>query len=356
MKAFGIIATLASVSVMIVAAGALGRVAQPSALRAAGTHACLVVTGSGVADRGFNQSAWEGVKAGAKANHLTPQYVLAAQASDFVPAITAYTKQPCKIIVTTSFLMTDATKTVAAQNPQQQFAITDVSYSPPLPNVRGLVFDTGQDSFLAGYLAAGMSKTKVLGTFGGVKIPPVSLYMDGFADGIAYYNTVHKQSVKLLGWSKEKQEGTFVGNFTDVAKGKQIAQAEMAQGADIIAGFGSNPDFGAAQAIQSEGKGKVLMIWPDTDGCVAVPKYCNIFLTSILKNIEVLVQKSVNDAAHGTLHGGNFIGTLKNHGVGLAPFHRFANKVPAGLKAELDALMKKIEAGTLVVKSPSTPK
>jgi basic membrane protein A and related proteins len=312
---------------------------------ASGKKACLVATGSGVNDRGFNQSAWEGVQAGAKAADLEAQYVQADQESDYTSATQAFTKQPCRLIVTTSFAMTDATKTVA-----------DVSYDPPIDNVRGLLFDAGQASFLAGYLAAGTSESGVVATYGGQKIPPVTLFMDGFADGVAHYNDVRDTDVELLGWKKESQDGTFVGNFTDQAKGKQIARGFMDQGADVIFGLGSLADIGAVAAIQESGGGKVKMIWPNTDGCESLPDACEVMLTSVLKNVAVATQEVVEQAAAGEFESGVYVGTLANGGVGIAPLHELEDEVPPELAQEVDDVKEQIVSGELTVTSAATPK
>jgi len=321
-----------------------------------GKKACLVATGAGVNDRGFNQSAWEGVQAGAKSAGLEPQYVQADQESDYTSATQAFTKQPCRLIVTSSFAMTDATKTVAERTPDQQFAIVDVSYDPPIDNVRGLVFDAGQASFLAGYLAAGMSESGVVATYGGQKIPPVTLFMDGFAGGVTHYNEVREAEVRLLGWNKAGQDGTFVGNFTDQAKGKQIARGFMDQGADVIFGLGGLPDLGAIAAIQEDGGGNVKMIWPNTDGCESLPDACAVMLTSVLKNIAVATKGVVEEAAAGEFESGVYVGTLANDGVGLAPFHEFEDEVPAELAQELEDVKEQIVSGSLTVTSAAAPK
>jgi basic membrane protein A len=323
---------------------------------ASGKKACLVATGSGVNDRGFNQSAWEGVQAGAKSADLEAQYVQADQESDYTSATQAFTKQPCRLIVTTSFAMTDATKTVAERTPDKQFAIVDVSYDPPIDNVRGLLFDAGQASFLAGYLAAGTSESGVVATYGGQKIPPVTLFMDGFADGVAHYNDVHDTDVHLLGWTKESQDGTFIGNFTDQAKGKQIARGFMDQGADVIFGLGSLADIGAVAAIQESGGGKVKMIWPNTDGCESLPDACEVMLTSVLKNVAVATQEVVEQAAAGEFESGVYVGTLANGGVGIAPFHELEDEVPPELAQEVDDVKGQIVSGELTVTSAATPK
>ena len=99
--------------------------------------------------------------------------------------------QNCNIIVTAGFLLSDDTLAAAKKNPDVKFAIVDNNDPktyPAVTNLKPLLFNTAQSSFLAGYLAAGMTKTKKLGTFGGAKIPTVTIFMDGFSQGVDYYN------------------------------------------------------------------------------------------------------------------------------------------------------------------------
>ncbi len=95
--------------------------------------------------------------------------------------------------------------------------------------MKPVVFDTAQASFLAGYLAAGYSKTGTVAVFGGQPFPPVLLFMDGFSDGVDRYNADAGTQVKLLGWNKAAQDGTFSGTFTDIAAGKTLTQTFIDQ-------------------------------------------------------------------------------------------------------------------------------
>jgi basic membrane protein A len=189
-----------------------------------------------------------------------------------------------------------------------------------------------------------------------VKIPPVTLFMDGFVDGVDFYNERHDTDVRVLGWDKDNQDGTFVGNFTDQAKGKQIARGFMDQGADVIFGLGSLPDIGAAAAIKEGGGGKVAMIWPNTDGCEALPESCDIMLSSVLKRVAVATQEVVEQAAAGKFEAGTYVGTLENEGVGLGAFHEWEDRVPAELKEELEEVEQQIVAGEIEVTSAATPR
>ena len=247
--------------------------------------------------------------------------------------------------------MGDATQTAAKTNPSQKFAIVDYNYTPPLKNVDALLFNTVQDGFLGGYLAAGMSKTGKVATFGGQKLPTVTIYMDGFWDGVQYYNQQHHTSVKVLGWSEQTQNGNFTGNFTNQTKGQQLTQTFITEGADIIFPVAGGVGLGAAKAVQAAdnaaGTQKVNMMWVDTDGCVSAAQYCKYFITSVEKGIQTAVKGAVTSAAGGSFKGGNYIGTLANGGVQLAPYHDFASKVPASLQAEIKTIKQAIISGKI---------
>jgi basic membrane protein A len=96
-------------------------------------------------------------------------------------------------------------------------------------------------------------------------------------------------------------------------------------------------------------------MWVDVDGCVSAPQYCKYFITSVQKGIVAAVSTSVTGAAGGSFKGGNYVGTLANGGVALAPFHTFDSKVPAALKSELAQVKAGIVDGSIKVatKSPA---
>jgi basic membrane protein A len=249
-----------------------------------------------------------------------------------------------------------ATQTAAKANPSAKFAIVDFGYTPPLKNVDALVYNTVQDGFLGGYLAAGMTKTGKVATFGGQKLSTVTIYMDGFADGVKYYNQQHHKSVQVLGWNEATQSGSFTNSFTDLTAGQRITSTFITEGADIIFPVAGGVGLGAAKAVQTadQSGGNVNMMWVDTDGCISAAQYCKYFITSVEKGITTSVKTAVLAAASGKFTGGNYIGTLTNGGVTLAPYHDFASKVPASLQSELAQIKTQIENGTLkpATKSP----
>ena len=163
--------------------------------------------------------------------------------------------------------MADNVKAAAKANPNTHYAEVDAGSTGK--NVYGMQFNTAQGGFLGGYLAAGMSKTGKVATCGGLNIPPVTIYMDGFWEGVQYYNQKNHKNVQVLGWNEKNQKGgTFSQPFTDQNKGKQISQTFIGQGADVIFPVAGGAGLGAAAAAQASG-GKVSVIWVDTDGCVS---------------------------------------------------------------------------------------
>ncbi len=322
------------------------------------TLGCMVTDTGGIDDRSFNASSWAGMQAAASSNsNISVKYLQSTTQADYVPNINTFISQKCNVIVTVGFLMGDNTQTAAKAHPDQKFAIVDFSYSPALSNVDALLFNTAQDGFLGGYLAAGMSKSGKVATFGGQKLPTVTIYMDGFYDGVQYYNKKHDKSVQVLGWNEATQNGSFTGDFTNQTKGQQLTQTFITEGADIIFPVAGNVGLGAAKAVQDAdnqaGSQRVNMMWVDTDGCISAPQYCKYFITSIQKGIVTAVKNAVTSTADGTFKGGNYIGTLKNGGVALAPFHDFDSKVPAALKSELQTVTQGIESGSISIATKS---
>jgi basic membrane protein A len=317
---------------------------------------CMVTDTGGIDDRSFNSSSWQGMQQAAQANpNITVKYLQSQSSSDYTPNINAFIAQKCGIIVTVGFLMGDNTQTAAKANPTQKLAIVDYTYSPALHNVDALVYNTVQDGFLGGYLAAGMSKTGSVATFGGQKLPTVTIYMDGFWDGVQYYNSQNHKNVKVLGWNEKTQNGSFTGNFTNQTTGQTLTQTFISDGADVIFPVAGNVGLGAAKAVQNAdtaaGSDKVNMEWVDTDGCISAQQYCKYFVTSVTKGIQASVKAAVLAAANGSFKGGNYIGDLANGGVVLSPYHDFASKVPAALQTQLAKIKQGLISGT--IKAPT---
>jgi basic membrane protein A and related proteins len=357
-KALQAAAVLAAVA--LVAAGCAKPSSSTPSTSAAKFTGCMVTDTGGINDKSFNQSSWQGMQAAAAVNkNITVKYLPSTTTSDYAKNISTFLGEKCGIIVTVGFLMGPATQSAALANPKQKFAIVDCSYAsfclstkahPPIAhNVKQLVYNTVQDAFLGGYLAAGMTKTGKVATFGGEKFGTVTIYMDGFWDGVQYYNKQHHTHVQVLGWSEPSQNGTFAGSFTNITAGETITNTFITDGADIIFPVAGAVGLGAAKAVQTaNASGKnVAMFWVDTDGCVSAATYCKYFITSVEKGISTSVKGAVLAAAAGH-SGGSYVGTLANGGAVLAPFHTWASKVPSSLQSELNTVKQDIISGKIV--------
>src|SRR3954447_10267095 len=189
--------------------------------------ACMVLDTGGVDDKSFNQSSYAGMTAAnAENSNISISYVPSQSGNDYTPNLNAEVTKGCDPVIAVGGLMYDNVTKVAKANPGTHFAEVDAGSSGP--NVYGLQFNTAQGAFLGGYLAAAMTKTGKVATWGGLNIPPVTIYMDGFWEGVQYYNQQNHKSVQVLGWDENNQKGgTFVNGanaFTDQNKGKQISQ------------------------------------------------------------------------------------------------------------------------------------
>ncbi|MFM7081542.1 MAG: BMP family ABC transporter substrate-binding protein, partial [Actinomycetota bacterium] len=185
-------------------------------LPGAGTLACMVTDTGGVDDKGFNQISYEGMKKAESELGVTIDLLESSSDADYAPNLQSFADKGCNITVTVGFLLGDATKAAAEANAGLNYAIVDFAYDPPVANARGLVFATDQPSFMAGYLSAAMSTTGIVGTYGGINIPPVTVFMEGFRKGVEDYNAQNGSlSSCLVGTAKtEHSRATLKASTT----------------------------------------------------------------------------------------------------------------------------------------------
>ncbi|HEV7956593.1 MAG TPA: BMP family ABC transporter substrate-binding protein [Marisediminicola sp.] len=320
----------------------------------AGTDFCavMVTNSGGLEDRSFNQSSWAGLQDAEESLGIDAEVLVSTTETDLAPNVQEAVNTGCGFVLTVGYELAPATAEQGELNPDVDFAIVDEQVDGE--NIKPIVFDTAQAAFLAGYLAAGVTKTGTVATFGGGNQPPVTLFMDGFVDGVAKYNEVHGSAVKALGWDKELQDGVFTGDFEDTGKGLTTAQAFIDQGADVILPVAGQVGEGAAAAAQEAGD--VSIIWVDNDGYDTLPaEYRGIVLTSVLKNTGAAVLEITRQSRDDEFTNDPFVGTLENGGVDIAPFHDLESAVSSELSREIEGLRAAIIDGSLEVTSPSAP-
>jgi basic membrane lipoprotein Med (substrate-binding protein (PBP1-ABC) superfamily) len=218
----------------------------PGSQAPSGVKIGLVTDVGTLEDKSFNEASWIGAQAGAKTLGGIASNIVTKNAADYAANIKTFVDQGYGIIVTTGFAAGDATTIAAKQYPNVKFigvdqgvCIDETGKGDPtfackgdpktlLPNYQGLVFKEEQVGYLAGVLAAGVSKTGVIGTVGGINtIPPVVRYINGYRNGAASVND--KIDVKVAYVSTDIQKA-----FNDPGTGKSIAKQMVQLKADVI--------------------------------------------------------------------------------------------------------------------------
>ena len=318
---------------------------------------CMVSDAGGFDDKSFNQLGFEGITEAATEIGVEAITVESASDSDYAPNIQNLVDQGCNLIVTVGFALSAATLEAAAANPDVEFALIDDAAdgdfdgTVDFPNTKPIVFNTAQAAFLVGYAAASYSKSGIVATWGGLPFPTVSIFSDGFAQGVAYYNEQNAKAVTVLGWDAANPDAYAVtGGFEANDVAKTTAQNFIDQGADVLLPVGGPIYQSALAAITDSGK-DVALLGVDADLFETDPNTQDVILTSILKGIKTATYDVVIAAAGGDFSNAPYIGTLENEGVGYAPFHNFESKVATDLAGKLEEIKAAIIAGDIPVAS-----
>ncbi|GAA4477756.1 BMP family ABC transporter substrate-binding protein [Microbacterium panaciterrae] len=325
---------------------------------------CLVSDSGGFNDKSFNESAKIGMDKAGTALGVKPIEVESKSDNDYKSNIDTLVTGGCTLIIGVGFKLDAAIADAAIANPKLHFGIIDSmadpknTGKPASTNIKPILFDTAQAAYLGGYAAAAWSAQaggNKVGTFGGLQIPPVTIFMDGFVDGVKKYDEDKGAKVESFGWDAATQKGSFTGAFAANDTAKQTAQGILDQGVDVILPVGGPIYLSASAALKDGGK-KTVMMGVDSDLAVADPSVADQILVSIMKRIDSAVYDTVTSTAKGSFDPTPYVGTLENKGVGLSSFHAFESKLPKGLTDELTALQDKIIKGDIKVVSPSSPK
>ena len=251
----------------------------------------------------------------------------------FVENLNELLDMDCDLIVTVGFNHIALVAGFARANPDANVIMLDSDFDPPINNIWAQDYAPDEAAFLAGYVAAHFTRTGKVGTYGGFQIPPVESFMDGFARGVAHYNTQKGTKVEVLGWDIESRTGLFVNSFSDNVAGRQATRQLIEDGVDIILPVAGHTGFASAQiALTEEG---VYIIGVDNDWAVTHPQYAPVVLTSIEKRWNLSIISVLSALEQGTFTGGTHIGTLENGEVGLSPFHTFDSRISEELVREL---------------------
>ncbi|MBC6936872.1 MAG: BMP family ABC transporter substrate-binding protein [Chloroflexi bacterium] len=305
----------------------------------------VVIDAGSEKDRGFNQYTVQGAQQAAEELGLEFMYLASRSTSDYEVNIENLIKAKAHLIITVGFRMGDATSKAAQRNPDISFAIVDTAFFPGsgcpetvencyseeggLANVTSLMFAEDQVAYLAGTLAACMSKTGTIATVAGIEIPPVIRFVTGFESGARAF----RPDIKTL--------HQYIPDFDDTATGKVVGQTFIIDGADVIFGAGGNTGNGGLLAAHEAG---LMAIGVDVDQYFSYEEVAPSLLTSAAKNMDIAASRAVRDFAAGSLEGGIRLSTLENGEIGLAPYHDWEDRIPQTCKDAVAAAREAVIA------------
>lgn len=309
--------------------------------------ACAVSDEGSWNDKSFNESVYNGLKQAKVELGVQTADAESATAEAFAPNLQTMIDANCDITIAVGFNLVAAVNEAAKANPTVNFVTVD-GWSEGNANLKPINYKMNESSYLAGYLAAAYSTTKVVGTYGGMKIDAVTDFMNGFYYGAKKYESETGTAVKVLGWDPVKKAGDFIGDFApNSAVSKTIAAGQIKNGADVIMPVAGEQLGALSEAIKESAK-NVVMIGVDSDRALNSPEYAPLLLTSVEKRMTKAVFEIIKDLAAGNAFTGDpYVGTLANDGTGLAPFHEFEGKVSADVVSKLDELKAGIVDGSI---------
>jgi len=334
---FRIAAPLAVASSLIassVAAGPHDRAAASAAPAPASRNVTFVTDVGGLNDNGFNHLGYLGTLAGAKSAGYKAHYIETTSQADYVKNLTSAAQQS-RLVVAVGFSFATALTTVAAKYPSDHFVIIDYNYTPSPKNVQGNIFKPEQSSYLAGILAAGLSKTHKIGFVGGIKGPIIDAFYAGFQAGARAYDS----TIKVI--------GAYTGSFTDQSVGATTAQQEISAGADIIYAAAGGSGLGALAAADQH---HLYSIGVDADQNGLHPR---TIITSAVKHVEVAVAQAIIADGKNQFQSGTRYWDLANNGVGLASYHGLSNVPSSKVQQAIKQATQDIVAGK--IKVPTAP-
>jgi len=308
-------------------------------------------------DKSFNQASWEGAQAGAAAIGGTSDVIVTQNISDYKQNIQTFLDQGFEVIVTVGFLIGTDTTIAAKANPNVKFigvdqgiCVDEAGAPDPtfackgdaaklLPNYQGIVFAEEQAGYLAGILAASISKSGTIGAVGGTNVPAVVAYNAGYVAGAKSINP----NIKTL--YQETNPDPAKG-FNDPATGKAIAKQFIGQGADVLFQIAGLTGQGVLKAACDAG---IYGIGVDVDQVETLPNLSKCIVTSAEKKLKDTVAAVVESVGKGTFQAGTvtYNAASTPPAIGLSPYHEFTSLITPEIQAKLDAAMAAMAAGTL---------
>ena len=293
----------------------------------------LVLDKGGKDDKSFNSAAYQGATKAEKDLKIELKYVEATDTNAIENLHRAFARKNFDLVIGIGFAQTDAVKKVAAQFPKVKFAIVDGEVSAP--NVRSLLFEEHEGSFLVGALAAMNSKSNSVGFVGGMDIPLIRRFAMGYNAGAKFINPKIATTDNYVGVTGEA--------WNNPAKAKELALSQYSKGADVIFVAAGASNTGVFDAAEEK---KKLAIGVDSNQNWIKPGY---ILTSMLKAVDVAVYETIKETQAGKFTGSIAHFGLKNKGVDYTVDQYNEKLLSPSMKKKLEEIKAKIIAGQIQV-------
>lgn len=311
----------------VVVTGCAGQIGVPE--DAVGKYKIALILVGPVNDAGWNASTYEGARLLQKEQDFHFAYAEAVPFVESQAAIRDYASRGYDLIIANNFGYNDHMAAVAKDFPNTKFAV--ITGRVKGPNISS--YDAGQreGTFLAGALAALMSKTGTVGVVGGDDMPSIVRAVEGFKAGAVYA----RPDIKVL--------SAYTGSFSDIAKAKETALAQIGAGADVLGHVANQSGLGVIQAAKEKG------VWATGTGADQHKVAPETVLTTAMTDMKVVVRLIITDALSGTFGNQIVMPGIKEGVAYLAPFYELDAVVPSEVKQRLKTLAEDIAAGKVVV-------
>ncbi len=304
-----------------------------TAVFAADFAPAIIYDMGGKFDKSFNQSANDGTVRFKKETGIEVREFEVTNAAQREQAMTRFAQRGAQVIVAIGFSQASAVEAAAKKFPNVKFTIIDGTVN--LPNVQSINFREQESSFLCGMAAALASKTGKVGFVGGMDIPLIRKFAQGYTDGAKFVNPQAEVFQNMT--------GTTAAAWNDPTKGGELAKSQIGRGADVIFHASGNTGGGVMQAAKDAGKLSI--------GCDANQNYLHpgSVLTSAVKRVDVAVYQTIMDAKNGTWKGGPIVLGLAEGGVGYSLDEHNRKLITPAMEAKLATAKADIISGQLKV-------
>ncbi len=316
------------------AACAIAAIGVSATAFAADFKPAVIYDMGGKFDKSFNEGVWNGVKKFSDETGVEVMEFEVTNETQREQAMRRMAERGATVILGVGFAQADAISKVAAEFPEKQFSIIDVSWLDA-PNLRQYAFKEHEGSYLVGVAAAKASKTNKVGFVGGMDIPLIRKFACGYVGGV--------KSVTGNADVYQNMTGTTPSAWNDPAKGAELAKSQIDRGADVVYHAAGGTGLGVIQAAADAGK---LAIGVDSNQNGLAP---GSVLTSMLKRVDVAAYETFTDAMNGSFTSGVKILGVAEGGVDWAEDNNNASLITADMKAAIEAARADILSGKIVV-------